>query len=226
MTKTFPLVPILLICAAVAQPTALADEGTTYRVCISNERSGDVSMIDGTSRRVLAKIPVGKRPRGVHVSRDGKYLYVALSGTPITGPPPLDTKGAPIFKPDNNEEDADHSADGIGVVDLQTLKFLRKLPAGSDPEEFAVSSDGSRLYVSNEDVATASVINVADGKVERIFRVQKEPEGIALSPDGRFLYVTCETGGEVVVIDNARNKKVAEILIGGRPRSVAFLPGG
>ena len=58
---------------------------------------------------------------------------MALSGSPITGPPQLDAKGNPILKPGDDEEEADHSADGIGVVDLQTLKFLRKLPSGSDP---------------------------------------------------------------------------------------------
>ena len=106
------------------------------------------------------------------------------------------------------------------------MKFLRKLPAGSDPEEFAVSRDGKTLYISNEDVATASVVNVADGKVEQIVRVKKEPEGVAISPDGKHVYVTCETGGEVVVIDTATNKAVAEFAVGGRPRTVAFLPDG
>ena len=175
--------------------------------------------------KALATIPVGKRPRGLHASPEGAYLYVALSGSKITGPPQLDARGNPILKEDDDEE-SDHSADGIGVVDLGKLTLLRKLPSGSDPEEFAVSKDGKALYISNEDVATASVLDITSGKVAHIVRVKKEPEGVALSPDGKFVYVTCETGGEVVVIDTARNKAVAEIAIGGRPRTVAFLPDG
>src|SRR3954467_15271247 len=65
-------------------------------VFVSNERSGDVTVIDGSSHAVIATIPVGKRPRGLHPSPDGKLLYVALSGSPITGPPPLDAQGNPI----------------------------------------------------------------------------------------------------------------------------------
>src|SRR5581483_7647198 len=103
---------------------------------------------------------------------------------------------------------------------------LRKLPAGSDPEQFAVTADGKRIYASNEDVATASLMNVADGKVERIFPVKKEPEGVGLRPDGKFVYVTCETGGDIFVIDTSTYKVVSHLNVHPRPRSVAFLPDG
>src|SRR4051812_21715971 len=49
-----------------------------YRVYVTNERSGDVSVIDAATNRVVQTIPVGKRPRGVRVGRDGKTVYVAL----------------------------------------------------------------------------------------------------------------------------------------------------
>jgi YVTN family beta-propeller protein len=217
---------ILLTGFYSARPTlAELPAPTRYWVCVSNERSGDVTIIDGDGRNVVITVPAGKRPRGIHPSPDGRRLYVALSGSPITGPPKLDARGNPVFEPEK-EDDADRSADGIGVIDLPQKKLLKKLPSGVDPEEFAVSPDGKRLYISNEDVATASILNVESGKVEQIVRVKKEPEGVALTPDGKFVYVTCETGGEVLVIDTATKKAVAEIPIGGRPRTVAFLPDG
>ena len=46
--------------------------------------------------QVVATIPVGKRPRGIHASPDGKTVYVALSGTPVEPPPKLDANGNPI----------------------------------------------------------------------------------------------------------------------------------
>jgi YVTN family beta-propeller protein len=179
----------------------------------------------------VASIPVGKRPRGIHASPDGKFVYVALSGTPPSPPPKLDAQGNPIFQKgkgddDDDDKNSDHAADGIGVIDVQRLAFVKKLAAGSDPEQFAVSADGKKIYIANEDVATASVINVADGKVEQIVRVGKEPEGVGLTPDGRFVYVTCETSGEVFVIAADTYKSVAHFVVGGRPRSIAFLPDG
>lgn len=194
-----------------------------YWVCVSNERSDNVTILNGDDLSQISTIDVGKRPRGIHASPDGRRLYMALSGTPMSGPPKLDAAGNPIFEEDRWDE-ADHSADGIGVVDLETMRFVKKLPSGSDPEEFAISADGRRLYISNEDVATATVLNVETEEPEALVRVKREPEGVALSPDGQFVYVTCETAGEIVVIDTETNKPIAEFIVGVRPRTVAFAP--
>src|SRR4051812_37068885 len=120
----------LALCGTAAPPPAPQPGPQGYWVCVSNERSGTVTVLDGADGRVVATIPVGKRPRGVHPSPDGKFLYVAVSGSPITGPPKLDAKGKPIFE-QVKEEDIDRAADGIAVVDLAQRKFLKKLPAGA-----------------------------------------------------------------------------------------------
>src|SRR5436190_10141817 len=96
-----------------------ADSGLDYQICVSNEKSGDITVLDGATRKLVATIPVGKRPRGIIASPDGNRLYVALSGTPISGPPPLDAQGNPILRKrkddddDDDENKADKSADGI-----------------------------------------------------------------------------------------------------------------
>ena len=220
------LLPSLLL--LLSRPN-VAQASSQYEIWVSNERSGDITVIDPVARKPIATIPVGKRPRGIVASADGSTVYVALSGTPISGPPKLDAQGNPILhKGDDDDDDhpADKSADGIAVVDVHSRKLLRKLHAGSDPEQFALSLDGARLFISNEDVATASVLNVQSGKVEQIIPVSREPEGVAPSPDGKFFYVTCENDGEIYAIDAARFTVLAHFNVGGRPRSAAFLPDG
>jgi YVTN family beta-propeller protein len=202
-----------------------------YQIYVSNEHSGDVTVIDGASLKAVATFPVGKRPRGIHSSPDGKTVYVALSGTPIEGPPELDANGNPVFKRDKDDDDddddaADKSADGIGVIDVATRKLVKKVSVGSDPEEFDLSPDGKQLFVSNEDVKTASSVDIANGKVEHIVPLSQEPEGVALTPDGKTLVVTCETGGDVFFIDVATFKVKGQVKVGPRPRSVAFVEGG
>jgi len=207
-----------------------AETKPDYEICVSNERSGDITVIDGANLKVVTTIPVGKRPRGIIASSDGKTLYVALSGTPISGPPALDAHGNPILHKGGDDDDddkkADKSADGIAVVDLASRKLIKKLHVGSDPEQFALNKDGTRLYVSNEDVATASILNLASGKVEQIVPVHREPEGVGITPDGRFFYVTCENDGEIFAVDADRYEVAAHFNVGGRPRSIDFLPDG
>jgi YVTN family beta-propeller protein len=207
-----------------------AHAASTYQIWVTNERSGDITVINGGDGTVAATIPVGKRPRGIHVSPDGRTIYVALSGTPIEPPPQIDAHGVPIFakkkgKDDDDDDDAnaDKSADGIGVVDVAAKKLTGKLNAGSDPEEFDLSKDGKRIYISNEDVKTASVINIAAAKLEHIIPVGQEPEGVTTTPDGKQFYVTCEAGGDVYVIETSGYSVAAHFKVNGRPRSVAFL---
>jgi YVTN family beta-propeller protein len=213
--------------AAKAAPALAAP----YEIYVTNERSGDVTVINGGDFSVAATIAVGKRPRGIHASPDGKTVYVALSGTPIAPPPKLDAQGNPVFdrkKADDDDDDAnsDKSADAIGVLDVATKKLTGKLHAGSDPEEFALSKDGRHIYISNEDTKSATVIAVASAKVEHIIPVGREPEGVSTTPDGKQFYVTCEAGGEIYVVDTASYKVVAHFQVNVRPRSVAFLSAG
>jgi YVTN family beta-propeller protein len=216
--------------ALIALSPLTTQASQNYQVYVSNEKSGDITVINGSDNQVLATIPVGKRPRGIHASPDGKTVYVALSGTPIAAPPQLDAKGNPIFQKAKDDDDddgvkADKSADAIGVVDVAEKKLRGKISAGSDPEEFSLSKDGTKLYVSNEDVKTASVINIATGKVEHIITVGQEPEGVATTPDGKRFYVTCEAGGDIYAIDVDSYTTIGHFKVNVRPRSMDFLPG-
>src|SRR5918996_87489 len=94
------------------------------RLFVTNEQSGDISVIDVAAAKVIATIPVGKRPRGIRLSPDGSLLFIALSGSPLA-PPGVDESTLPP---------ADKSADGIGIVDAAGRKLLKVLNGGSDPE--------------------------------------------------------------------------------------------
>jgi len=60
--------------------------GPSYKVYVTNEASGDLTIIDPEKKEALATVPLGKRARGIHPSPDGKLLYVALSGSPLAPP--------------------------------------------------------------------------------------------------------------------------------------------
>src|SRR5207247_10126989 len=79
--------------------------GAEVRVFVTNEKSDDVTVIDAATRAVVGTIRVGKRPRGVVVSPDGRRVYVTNS-----------------------------NSDSISVIDAKSLAVLSTGPAGLDPE--------------------------------------------------------------------------------------------
>lgn len=183
-----------------------------YRVLVTNERSGTLTVIDGPTRKVQATVALGKRPRGIKVSPDGKLAYVALSGSPIAGPGVDESKLPP----------ADKGADGIGVLDLVSMKLLRVLRGVSDPEQLAVSADGRKLYVASEDTGRGIILDAATGRQLASLVVGGEPEGVTLSPDGRVVYMTSEEDHQVAVIDTKSDRVVATVEVGLRPRFTEF----
>jgi YVTN family beta-propeller protein len=207
---------VLAICfSCVVVSGALDAEPPSYLVFISNERSGDVTVIDGNTDEVAATFPVGKRPRGIHATPDGRRVLVTLSGSPRMAPG-LDENRAP----------ADKRADGLGVIDAAARKLIDRWHVGSDPEQFAISKDGKFAFIANEDDASVSIIDLDSGQPRGKIKVSEEPEGIGVNPANGEVYVTCEEKGEVFAIDPDQQRVVAKIETGGRPRSVAFSPDG
>src|SRR5262245_10390842 len=72
--------------ALTALAPGLARRAAAAELYVSAEESGEIIVVDVDRAEVAARIPVGKRPRGIKLSRDGKLLYVALSGSPRAAP--------------------------------------------------------------------------------------------------------------------------------------------
>lgn len=194
----------------------VASGSSAPRIYVTNEVSGDLTVIDSGTRKVIATIPLGKRPRGIHPSPDGRTLYVALSGTPIAGP---DVDESTLPPPDK-------SADAIGVFDVGQNKLVRVIPGGADPENFDVSKDGKQLFISNENISALSIVDVPSGKVLKSILVGAQPEGVRISPDGKRVFVTSEEDGTISVVDLAEGGVTSTFKVGHRPRSIAFTPDG
>ncbi len=200
----------VLGCASMS-PSAYA-----ARAYVSNEDGESVTVIDTAKGEVVATVPVGKRPRGLKLSHDGASLYVAVSGLPKCPPSMPDEECAKLKR--------DLAADGVAVIDTRALKVSQVLKGGSDPEQFDISRDGRHLFISNEDSARISVLDVVSGALVTQIPVGHEPEGVRLSPDGRWVLVTNETDNSVSVLDTQQLKVAKTIQVGARPRDVAFTP--
>jgi PQQ-dependent catabolism-associated beta-propeller protein len=185
------------------------------RAYVSNEDGHTVTVIDTDKNEVITTVPVGKRPRGIQLSHDGKQFFVALSGLPKCPPSVPDEECEKLGR--------DLKADGVAAVDTKTLKVVKVFEAGSDPEQFELASDG-RMYVANEDSATVTVLDTKTGKIVKRVPVGKEPEGVRVSPDGKWTLVTNESDNSISIIDTKTLKEIKHVLVGKRPRDAAFTP--
>jgi YVTN family beta-propeller protein len=191
---------------------AIAQEGSV--IYVTNEDSNTVSVISGDTHEVIATIPVGKRPRGIKVSPDGSVFYVALSGSPKC-PPTMDDEECEKMV-------ADKSADGIAEVNAVTQEVVRILPSGSDPEQFDVNWETGRLYVSNEDTHTSSILDLNSGTLLMTIPTGLEPEGVRLTPDGSRFYVSGEVASDITVLNASTGAEITRIGVGLRPRDILF----
>src|SRR5512132_930861 len=90
-------------------------------IYVSNEKGNSISIVDADKLELVQEIKVGQRPRGIVLSKDGKFLYICASDD-----------------------------DTIQILDTASLKLVGELPSGPDPERMATSPDGAKLYVANE----------------------------------------------------------------------------
>ena len=210
---------LLLFLAAAPAVVGCGHPGQGARgsnlVFVTNEFSGDLSIVDGATGQLQGTYALGKRPRGIQLSPDGRTLYVALSGSPVAPPGTDESKLPP----------PDPSADGIGMFDLASRRLVGVVRGVANPEQLAVSRSGL-IYAGSEPAGAVVVLDPQAHKAVASIAVGDEPEGVALSPDERFLYVAVEGENKVAVIDVAGRRVIAHVPVGGRPRSIAFSPDG
>lgn len=210
--RTFFSLTAALVSVLLLSPQVQA----ASRAYVSNEDGETVTVLDTQKDEVIATVPVGKRPRGMKLNLDGSRLYVAVSGLPKCPPSVPDEECAKLKR--------DLSADGIATIDTATLKVTGLLKSGSDPEQFDLSRDGKRLFISNEDSAQVSVLDTVNGSIIATIPVGHEPEGVRTSPNGKWVVVTSETDSTVSIIDTGSLKVLKTAAVGMRPRDVAFTP--
>src|SRR5207237_565527 len=125
----------------------------------SNFGDNTVSLVDLATRKVVATIPAGARPRQVVLSPDGKRAYVC------------------------NQDD-----NTVIVIDTATNQRVgAPVAVIQSPVSIAISRDGKRAFVPSGAVASMSVIDLQSLQVTRV-QMRAVANQAVLSPDGNKLY--------------------------------------
>ncbi len=186
----------------------LSPDGKRAYVCLS--RSNSLAVVDLEAGKMIAEMPVGIAPYGVVLTQGGSTAYVtdwggrraqsgersaASSGTEAL----IDVRGV-------------GSSGCVSVVSLLRGE-TQQIATGLHPSDLTLSADDGRLYVTNANSDTVSIIDTAARAVIETVSIRPSrnlpfgsmPNALALSKDGSTLFVA--NGGNnalaVVTLDHS-----------------------
>lgn len=96
-------------------------------------------------------------PVGVLISPDGSLAYVANA-----------------------------SVNTVSAIDTASNTVIASVPAGDQPQLFAITPDGANLYVSNCLGGTLSVIDTATNSIAATIPVGADPQGLVIAACSRL----------------------------------------
>ncbi|MCC3769021.1 beta-propeller fold lactonase family protein [Streptomyces sp. UNOC14_S4] len=205
--------------------------------------SNTVSVVDTTTRKLVAAVDAGTNPYGIARTPDGSKLYITNSGASDVSV--LDTAQGRMtgavtvglfphgiaVSPDgtyayvaNTGPEGSGGSDSVSVIHTRTDTVTATWTAGLNPRSVAVSPDGRTLYVACAD--GLSVVDTGHGAVRNRLPAQARAGGLAVHPDGSRVYVTDPWENTLTVIDAQDRRVRASLRVGRNPWQVVPSPDG
>ena len=117
------------------------------------------------------------------------------------------------------------AGDNVSLIDPVTDRIVAEIPDAEVIHGAAAAPDGSRLYLSNESLATLDVVDTRTLRITKRIPLTGGPNNLSIRKDGRRVYVAI-TGaqGGVDVIDTVSQEKVKFIRILGGVHNTFITP--
>jgi len=227
--------PVNLIPSVNSQPQGVAVNAKMNRVYVANWQSSSLTVIDGSTDKIIASIPVVQRPDGVAVNPTTNQTYVAS----------YNSRGISVI--DDAKNTLDYTIDApaglaiavnpvtnriyianttaVTVIDASTGLSVDAVTVGFLPTGIAVNSVTNRIYVGSEGTDNVSVIDGSTDTVMATIQVTNFPTSIAVdvNPKTNMIYAAL-LNGPVLVIDGATNTIVANITVQGTLNTLTVNP--
>jgi len=199
--------------------------GVPTRVYVPDVKSGDVTVIDPATLRVVGRFPAGRHPQHVVPSYDLRTLWVAGSAAPGRGPGfvmPIDPKTSKprqiilvpdaynlYFTPDGRsavivaEEDR-----RLDFRDPHTMRFQQtvRTPECRGINHADFSMNGRYAIFSCEFGGNLIKFDVRERRVVGTLKLPAPsmPQDVRISPDGRLFYIADMMHDGVFLVDGDR----------------------
>jgi YVTN family beta-propeller protein len=182
-------------------------------ILVSNWCSYTVTVISVESGETVKSIKIGRYPRGIAITTDSRYAYVAemggsnihridLSDFSKSLIPVGSNPRAVVLSPDESKLYITMNLSGkVQAWDLINNKSYKSVKTGEAARSLDISSDGSALFVVNFKSDTVSKVRTSDMKVLQTIKVCNEPIGVTYDSSTNQTWVACY-GGSLKVFAN------------------------
>jgi YVTN family beta-propeller protein len=232
-----------------ADPWDITVNPATNTIDIANLLSNSISVLDGSTDRILATIDSSGSPSTVSVNPTTKRLYVANSGSNTVSVIDTSTnKRIADINVGKNPTDlaidsltgglnslifvANSGSNTVSVIDGLTNKVVKNITVGHQPQALSVNMLTKKFYVANSGSNTVSVIDYfisQSGQFKNTTRTDIPVGSFPIAVDidwntNRLYTVSSVMDGTVSVLDGSTYKKIAVIPVGSFPAALYVNP--
>ncbi len=115
------------------------------------------------------------------------------------------------------------AAASLSVIDMATMKEVRRIPVLREPHHWALSPDGTELLVGDSAANEVLIYDPTTFALRRRVPIS-DPYQLGFSPDGKYLVVNGLLRNQVDVYDAATLKLVHRFPLGTMPSHLAYSP--
>jgi YVTN family beta-propeller protein len=170
--------------------------------------SNAIAVVDLERRKVIHSCVMGREPRHMDITPDGKFAYIAVSGGDYVGKIAIDALT------ENRTTDIVSSVREIKRI------FLGK---GAMPYSVSVAPNGKSALAANNQTHFVSIIDIGSDTVRHQVDVgTKGARGSIFSPASDKVFVTLEDSSEILAIDVASGKIEKRMPCGPGPRGIVY----
>lgn len=213
------------------------------KLYVADSLHNTISVIDTSTRQVIAVLDVPTGPRFLAATPDGNKVLVSsfgtrnLDGNTVTI---IDTSSdtvvvnlaveakpfAMAITPDANKAFVANSVgNSVSVIDLNSNSVSNTIAAAAgfvslEPNAIVISSDGTQAFVANRGSNDIAIINTQTELVVTTAAVGAIPTGLALLPDNSRLYVSNRDDDTISVLNTSTGLVVDTLPVSAGPMAL------
>lgn len=224
---------VLLLLTLLTAAVVHGESTPSKALLVLSKTERTLAIVDPSTLKVIARVPVGPDPHEVIASSDGRFAFVSNYGggayNTLAVIDLVEQKALPSV--DLGALRAPHglmfaggkvwftaeAAKAIGSYDPATKKVDLVLGTGQNGTHMIfVTDDLKRIIISNIGSGTMTVIDKTSGPgqggwEETVVTVGRRAEGFDVSPDGKEIWAANAQDGTISIVDMA-TKKVTQTL--------------